>query len=288
MVIVYRATHAQECMERALVLTAMGIDHAVRRDWWGWCLQVEGDTVSDATKQLDLYEQENRAAAAPPTLTRPAGGARLGVLGYATVLLTVFALQGRYGFGIDWTSVGRVDVAAIRAGEYWRMITALTLHRDLWHLLGILGFGALFAVFLSRQLGGGVTWLAILIAGALGNGMNTLVQPPGHLAIGASTAVFAALGLLAAFYFFFGRLNRATWARRWAPLVGGLWVLTWLGTGDASTDIVAHLTGFVAGLLLGSLMGRVPKPARHDVVVQLTTGFMALCGIVGTWILAVR
>ena len=70
MVIVYRATHAQECMERALVLTAMGIDHAVRRDWWGWCLQVEGDTVSDATKQLDLYEQENRAAAAPLTLTR--------------------------------------------------------------------------------------------------------------------------------------------------------------------------------------------------------------------------
>lgn len=288
MVIVYRAAHAQQCMERSLVLAAMGIDYAVRRDWWGWCLQVEEDTVAEASAQIDLYEQENRALPAVSDVSQRGVGVRLGVLVYATVLLSVFVLQGKYAYGIDWTSAGRVDVAAIYSGEYWRMITALTLHRDLWHLLGNLGFGAIFAVFLSHQLGGGVTWLAILVAGALGNGMNALVQPPTHLSIGASTAVFAALGLLAAFYFFFGHLNRNTWARRWAPLVGGLWVLTWLGTGDENTDIVAHLTGFLAGLLLGSLMGKIPKPKKDDAILQVTTGLMALGVIAGAWGLAVR
>jgi len=288
MVIVYRSTDAQECMERSLVLAAMGIDYVVRRDWWGWYLQVGEHAESAATTQIDLYELENRAPPLSPAIAPRSGGVRLGVLVYGAVLLSVFALQGKYGYGINWTAEGRVDVAAIYAGEYWRLVTALTLHRDFWHLLGNLGFGSIFAVFLSRQLGAGVTWLAILIAGALGNGMNALVQPPTHLAIGASTAVFAALGLLAAFYFFFGHLNRKTWAHRWAPLVGGLWVLTWLGTGDENTDIVAHLTGFLAGLLLGSLMGKIPKPKKDDAAVQVTTGLMALGVIAWAWGLAVR
>ncbi|MGI9330954.1 MAG: rhomboid family intramembrane serine protease [Gammaproteobacteria bacterium] len=266
----------------------MSIDHAIRRDWWGWYLQVDEAAVTQASQQIDLYEQENQAPPALTGISPRGGGVRLGMLGYATVLLSVFALQGGFRYGIDWTSAGRVDVAAIYAGEYWRLITALTLHSDLWHLLGNLGFGALFALFLSRQLGGGVTWLAILIAGALGNAMNALVQPPEHLAVGASTAVFAALGLLAAFYFFFGRLHRNSWARRWAPIIGGLWVLTWLGTGDENTDIVAHLTGFLAGLLLGSLMGKIPKPSKHESVVQAAAGLLAVCGILGSWVLAVR
>ena len=283
MVIVYRSMRRQECMERSLVLAAMGINHVVRRNWWDWCLLVDEQDAAGAIAQFDLYEQENRPA---PLLEKDADsrvGVQMGVLAYMSVLLGMFFLQGNYSFGVDWTKVGAVDVAAIRSGEYWRLLTALTLHRDLWHLLGNLGFGIIFAIFLSRQLGGGMTWLAILTAGACGNGLNAILQQPEHQSIGASTAVFAALGLLAAFYFFFGRLNRNSWARRWAPLVGGLWVLAWLGTGDASTDIVAHLTGFLAGLLFGSLMGKIPRPVKHDAAVQATTGLITLGAIVVSW-----
>jgi membrane associated rhomboid family serine protease len=92
-----------------------------------------------------------------------------------------------------------------------------------------------------------LAWLLILIGGTVGNLMNVLVQRPWHTAIGASTAVFAALGLLAAYLWTGKQLIRDSWARRWAPVVGAVVMLAWLGTGGERTDIVAHLTGFLAG-----------------------------------------
>lgn len=270
-------------MERALVLAAMGIDYFVQRTWWGWCLLVEEGAENEARLQLALYEQEQHAPPSLPDTATTRGGIELGVFAYFTVLMSMFYLQGNYGFGIDWTSAGRVHVAAIQDGEYWRTITALTLHRNFWHLLGNLAFGAIFGVMLSRQLGPGLAWLAILVAGACGNGINVLIQRPEHMSIGTSTAVFAALGLLAACSFIFGRIYRDTWARRWAPIVGGLWVLAWLGTGDAQTDVVAHLTGFIAGLILGTLLGWSSRLRRGGPVMQWAAGLIVFLGVAGCW-----
>lgn len=283
MVIVHRSLRGQDCRERSLVLAAMDIDYFVQRTWWGWCLLVPEIEEGEARRQLALYEQEQRPAPSRVKAFPPRAGAKLGVLVYVAVLLIVFLCQGRYAFGIDWTLAGRVDVAAIRAGEYWRTITALTLHRDAFHLLSNLAFGAFFAALLGSRLGGGVAWLAILLAGAIGNWLNSLVQRPEHLSVGASTVVFAALGLLATYYSVPGRLHRETWARRWAPIVGGLWVLAWLGTGDARTDIVAHLTGFIAGLLMGILIGRAPAPRQRDRALQWLAGLIAIGVVLGAW-----
>lgn len=286
MVIVHRSLRSQDCMELSLVLAAMDIDYDVQRTWWGWCLLVPDTEEVEARRQLALYKHEQRLVQLPRKASPLRAGAKLGVLAYVLVLLTVYLFQGRYAFGLDWTTAGRVDVAAIRAGEYWRTITALTLHRDVLHLASNLIFGAFFAALLAGRLGGGIAWLAILLAGASGNWMNSVVQRPEHLSVGASTAVFAALGLLATYFSVPGRLNQDTWARRWAPIVGGLWLLAWLGTGDARTDIVAHLTGFIAGFLLGILLGRIPGPGPRDGALQWLTGLIALGGVIGAWSLA--
>jgi drug/metabolite transporter (DMT)-like permease len=42
-----------------------------------------------------------------------------------------------------------------------------------------------------------VGWLLILLTGVFGNLVNASLQLPGHIAIGASTAVFGAIGLIA-------------------------------------------------------------------------------------------
>lgn len=274
-------------MEHALVLEAMGIGFTAQRTWWGWSLMVDERVEEQARLQLDLYQQEQNPPPGLPDGPALPRGVELGVFAYFTILLAVFYFQGTYSFGIDWTAAGRVDVAAILDGEYWRTITALTLHRDFWHLSGNLAFGVLFGVMLSRQLGSGLAWLAILLAGASGNGMNVLIQRPGHLSIGASTAVFAALGLLATCSFLGGHLHRDNWARRWAPIVGGLWLLTWLGTGDAQTDIVAHVTGFVAGLILGTALSLVPVLRPDGAVMQWTAGLIAISAIAGCWARAI-
>ena len=70
---------------------------------------------------------------------------------------------------------------------------------------------------MAREIGGGFAWLLILAGGAVGNLMNVIVQQPEHTAIGASTSVFAALGLLAAYLWTARRLIRDSWARRLAP-----------------------------------------------------------------------
>ncbi len=273
----------QECANRALVLQAMEIDHAVERDVLVWRVLVPEHAEARAREQLQLYEAENQAARSTIKYTPPRPGAFIGAVIWAYVLLTVFALQGRYGFGFDWVEAGRVDVAAIREGEWWRAVTALTLHADAAHLFVNIGMGAVFGGLLAREVGVGLAWLLILIGGTGGNLMNVLVQRPWHTAIGASTAVFAALGLLAAYLWTGKRLIRDSWARRWTPVVGAVLLLAWLGTGGERTDIVAHLTGFLAGFGMGVVLGRVAQQRTAKPMRQWLLGGVSLLSVMLAW-----
>ena len=287
MVIIYRSLRMRESADRALVLHAMDIDHSLDRGVLGWRVAVPDHEESRAREQLSLYERENRVARAAPIDVAPRTGAAAGAVGWAFALMIVFSLQSRHRFGIDWLAAGRLDVAAIEAGEWWRVITALTLHVDIAHLFVNIGFGAVFGSLLARQIGVGLAWLMILIGGATGNLMNTLVQKPWHTAVGASTAVFAALGLLGAYLWTGRRLIHDSWARRWTPVVGAIVLLAWLGTGDERTDIVAHLTGFLAGFAMGALLGRVLDPGRSDRLHQSVPGGSALLCVVLAWMFAI-
>ena len=212
---------------------------------------------------------------------------RPGATGWTFMLLIAFWLQSRHQFGIDWLAAGRIDVAAIEAGEWWRAITALTLHADVAHLFVNIGFGAVFGSLLARQIGVGMAWLMILIGGTGGNLMNALVQKSWHTAIGASTAVFAALGLLGAYLWTGRRLIHDSWARRWTPVVGAIVLLAWLGTGDERTDIVAHLTGFLVGFAIGALLGRITQPGAPDMRRQGALGALAVFCVILAWLFAV-
>ena len=283
MVVIHRSLRMQDCANRALVLQAMGIDHAVERDVLVWRVLVPTYEEQRAREQLQLYEAENRGAKSKASYTPPRPGALIGAVIWAYVLFTVFALQGRYGFGFDWAAAGRLDVAAIRGGEGWRAVTALTLHADAAHLFVNIGMGAVFGSILAREVGVGLAWLLILIGGTVGNLMNVMVQRPWHTAIGASTAVFAALGLLAAYLWTGKQLIRDSWARRWAPVVGAVVMLAWLGTGGERTDIVAHLTGFLAGFGMGAVLGRIVRLPAADPMRQWLLGAVSVLFVTLAW-----
>ena len=287
MVVIYRSLRMRESADRALVLHAMDIDHSLDRGVLGWRVAVPAHEESRGREQLSLFESENRVARATPIEAAPRPGAAVGAVCWTFVLLAVFSLQSRHRFGIDWLAEGRLDVAAMYAGEWWRAITALTLHADIAHLFVNIGFGAVFGSLLARQIGVGLAWLMILIGGATGNLMNALVQQTWHTAIGASTAVFAALGLLGAYLWTGRRLIHDSWARRWTPVVGAIVLLAWLGTGDERTDIVAHLTGFLAGFGIGAVLGRVVNPGPSDSRRQFVLGASALLFVLLAWRFAV-
>ena len=209
-----------------------------------------------------------------------------GVVFYVSVLVLVSYLDAPWGYGYDLRSIGRMHAASVVAGQWWRAVTALTLHVDVAHLASNIAFGALFGYMAARLLGGGIAWLAIVLAGTLGNLVNGYVQEPDHSSIGASTAVFAALGILVA-HALRDITDRDRLLRRWKPLIGGIVLLALTGVGGERTDVVAHVTGFLAGLLIGWASCRLRETWLANSTLQTVAATLAMSIIVIAWSIAI-
>lgn len=176
-----------------------------------------------------------------------------------------------------------MNAARIQSGEWWRALTALTLHVDGAHLAANLGAGIWFGYLAGRQLGSGLAWLLALLGAGAANLLESLLGPGSHQSVGASTAVFAMLGMLAAYSWRERFRYPQRWARRWAPLVAGVVLLGWLGSEGEHTDVVAHVAGFVMGVALGVVIAipRVKRALRN--VPQWASGAAALAIVAAAW-----
>jgi len=171
----------------------------------------------------------------------------------------------------------------VQAGQWWRAWTALTLHLDGPHLAANLAAGVWFGYLAARQLGAGTAWLLIVTAAAGANLLEGLLASPAHRAVGASTAVFAALGALSAHSWRERLALPQRWARRWAPLIAGVGLLGWTGTAGEGTDVVAHLAGFAVGALFGATAA-LPRWQRGlERVPQSASGAAALGSLAIAW-----
>ena len=188
--VVFESPNRRACADRALVLESLQIPYEIVDDELSAVLVVPDEFSARAAEELRLYDDENPARRPPPPPRIEYQNATPGLAVYIIVICGVAALAGVDALGKDWFLAGKVDGALIRAGELWRTVTALTLHSGLKHLAGNIVFGIFFGLFAGRILGSGVAWLAIVLAAAAGNLLNTLLLTPLHASIGASTAVF--------------------------------------------------------------------------------------------------
>ncbi len=280
---VFRAPARRPCEEQALVLKAMDIAHYVTEQPDGCHLMVPAGLAIRAGRELGHYQRENpvrtvvHAAAIPP-----ARGVPLAVA-WTVVLSLLYAVQVGGLFGVDWLSAGELVAGRVRDGEWWRTLTALTLHGDIAHITGNIVFGAFFTYLAGQYLGSGVAALGIVALAGLGNAGNAWVQLAQHRSIGASTAVFAALGLVAAVVWSHSRRQPLGWARRWSPVVGAVALLAFIGTGDEQTDIFAHLAGFAAGMAGGALLQRYGDVRPGNTRAQILGALAALVLLVLAW-----
>lgn len=284
---VFRSGSRRPCEEQALVLGAMQIEHRVSEQPDGCHLLVPAPLAARAAEQLGLYARENpRRRFVPWPAIEPVRGLP-GALLFVAALAAFYGLQARYAFGVDWLDAGDLVAGRVRAGEWWRAVTALTLHADAAHVAGNMVFGAFFGYLAGQYAGSGVAWLVVAWAATLANLANAFVQAASHRSVGASTAVFAALGLVAAFVWGISRRYALGWARRWAPVVGAVALLAYTGTGDERTDVFAHLAGFVTGALGGAVLYRLVRaPAPSAARVQGLAAAVAALTIVLAWALA--
>jgi rhomboid protease GluP len=269
-----------------LVLEARGIEHEVRESGGSWVLTAPAALVHRAYDELSWYSEERNVPRVAPRPMEPFPGAAIGAAGYALILLITAYCAGIGLFGADWLSLGALDAAA--GSEWWRVLTALTLHLDQEHLLGNLLFGGVAGIAAGRLLGPGVAWASILGAGAFANYIETLIAPAAHRAAGASTAVFAALGLLAGLAWRQRLTLRERLWYRWAPLIAGICLLTLLGAGNAHVDVLGHALGFIFGVGAGWFYARAGIPRNRGKRLQIAMGAGAALLVCAAWLQALR
>jgi rhomboid protease GluP len=288
-VTVFRSAQRRECNERLLVLTAVGVEAmVVTTPGCGFELQVASADAAYAARHLSQYDAENRP---PPLLPPPPPvypHAWVGCVVYVAVLVGVAWVLSNGLVRLDAFELGELDAVRVQAGEWWRAWTALTLHLDGPHLAANLGAGTWFGYLAARQMGGGTAWFITVTGAALANLLEGLLGPPGHRAVGASTAVFSALGAMSAYSWRERFALPQRWARRWGPLIAGVILLGWTGTGGEGTDVdvVAHLGGFAVGALLGATAA-LPRCQRLlQQLPQSLLGAAAIASVAIAWVCA--
>jgi rhomboid protease GluP len=274
------------CHEFSLVLEAKDIAHETRESESSWVLSVPSANLSRAYDEITRYAAERSVPRRVPDTIKLRPSATIGAIAYVAILLLTAYCAGNGWFGADWLSIGDLQSGAAR--EWWRAVTALTLHLDQEHLLGNLLFGVVAGLAVSRLLGDGVAWASILGAAALANYVEILVAPLEHHAVGASTAVFAALGLLAGMAWRQRLTLRERLWYRWAPLIAGISLLTLLGAGNAHVDVLGHALGFIFGIGVGWIYVHTDVPNYRGRPLQIIAGAGAFLLVCVAWLLALN
>lgn len=281
--------------EWGLVLTAKTLPHTLRRQGGGWRLYVPQTRAAEALAEIQAYAAER---AARPLYDPEAEPVRPSV--WPSVVAVVGLITACFGFllgqaapfgrRIPWRTLGAGDTAAMLAGQWWRAVTALCLHVDPAHLTGNAACGALFLSLLCRETGVGLGFALCLAAGIGGNVAKTLIQGPGIHFLGASTAVFGALGALGGVRLASRRPLAST--GRAATIGAVLMLLAMLGAGSeegGAVDLAGHLLGFATGALVGLAAGRlVDRHGRPGPAAQTLLGLWALVVVIAAWGLALR
>jgi membrane associated rhomboid family serine protease len=189
--------------------------------------------------------------------------------------------------GIEWFERGSADARRILDGELWRSVTALTLHADIAHALSNAIAISIFFGALAGLTGVGLGSVLILFAGAGGNFANSVVHGWPHDSVGASTAIFGAVGILGGLAAVRRRRVIGEKRRAWIAIAAAFALLGMLGTGGARVDFLAHVLGLLTGVVLGLTAAAITSQPPSNVV-QWLCGLAACALVLGSWLMALR
>ena len=243
----------REGFDHGLVVLALGRPYWLVPSTAGHRLLVEADVSAFVRDQLTRYDRESVDWPPRPLPHGPTYGTDLITpLSWALAVLVIFHLQGTRP---AWTERGALDAVAIfDRGEWWRVATALFLHADGAHVISNALSGILLFTAVVKTLGRAAGWLLVAAAALVGNlAVAALAYPGPYHSVGASTAIFAGVGLLTGrmLQVLAGADRRERGRAMFGALGSGVIVLALYGAGGARVDLGAHLAGFGAGLVLG-------------------------------------
>lgn len=286
-----RATRDLRRLEAwALVLTSRGVRPHIHFSEGFFELYVAPSERETASAELAAHDAEEieilRAARADAALEqRPV--ARYAALGSALLMLALlafFALTGPRADGSVWFAAGASDAERVLQGEWWRTVTALTLHADTAHVISNVGIGVFVVGAVMRSEGVGLGSLLVLGSGMAGNLLNAWAHQSHHKSVGFSTAVFGAIGILGGLAYAHSRMRMRKQRPAWTALGVALALLAMLGASERS-DLFAHLFGALAGVAFGVAAARLawrPKTWAGQWLAAMTTAAV----VVSAWSIA--
>jgi rhomboid protease GluP len=184
-------------------------------------------------------------------------------------------------FAMSWIAGGYDDLAVllafganfgplVAAGDLWRLVASIFLHGDPYHIL----VNGLILYVLGRRVeafyGAWTTAAIFVISGVVGSIASATFSTT--ISVGASGGIHGLIGTAVAFAIRNPRLLRRPFRWRMGLLLfGALVVDIVIGTVWQRVDVLAHLGGLAAGLVMGwrlepaalvEARGLVPRPPR--------------------------
>ena len=155
---------------------------------------------------------------------------------------------------------GALHGPSILQGEWYRLVTHMFLHGDIWHL----GNNMLILFCLGNALEhyvGRISYIAVYFLSGILAGLGSVVyNTTGTVSVGASGAVFGVVGAMAWLVLQNrGRLEGFTGSR----MIVFILLSVYAGFADRGIDNAAHVAGLIAGFFLAVLLCR-KKPVVSD------------------------
>jgi len=269
-----------------LALQSAHIPHSVEWDGASPVLCVPAKYTEAARQELASYDYNNIDWPPEPQKElseHDRGKPFMTITSLETALANLVILTGIHIrsvlSGEAWKTAGLWNAEKIRGGQIWRLVTALTLHADEAHLASNLFWITILLATIGVDLGGGLAVLFMLLAGITSN-LAMLFLGAEHSSLGASTMVFALVGLLCSLRTADSLRERRLHGGKlvsflpWLPLFTGIAVFAFYGTAPGS-DVLAHLCGLVYGLFWGIVALRCKNATNHKWL-QFFAGLFAI------------
>lgn len=278
-VAVLETEDGEQASSCSLVLSSVNISHTVTTEGTSYIIHVKSQDANMAVFHLDAYRAENRnwpppqyeieqsSALQPPTFLVIGG------------LILFHLVTGPWSAKSSWFINGAGDASLIlERGEFFRLITPLTLHADLTHLMGNCLLGGFLLHFFLKTTGPGLGLFSMLTSAILGNYINVQVHGGDHRFVGFSTAVFAIIGMLSTISMH--RRKEHSLLQMVLPFMAGAGLLAMTGSSGERVDLGAHFFGLLSGFATGGLLVSQPVATlRHSSFFQFLL-FLASTAIV--------
>lgn len=277
---VFVARDEPQARDWALVLLSRGVESTLGQDPVSgrWFLLIPASLRQRGIDELRAYHRENRRWSWRTPVAEAPLQFHWGAL--AWVLANVFTFQ----FGRIFAQRGWFEPRKFAAGEWWRAITAVWLHHDIAHLASNAIYGSLVLGLALGRYGLGIGLLGGLLGGVVGNLLGFWYRTGlDYTGLGASGMVMSGLGMLAAQSVAWWRHGVSATRFVLPGLFAGGFLFLQLGTSPGS-DVIAHLGGFLAGLIYGGVAVWLPERLRIAANRPAAGVFLLLSGI--AWAMA--